>query len=92
MYEFDDSISVHRMKCVAAYHRDANLWRFKISYGDPLFAVPTPLPFNIIGTPLPYQKTQINIHVGMAYRYIPSKLIIILSKFFFLFIGRELTT
>ena len=44
MYKFDDSISVHRMKCVAAYHRDANLWKSKISCGDPLFAVPTFLP------------------------------------------------
>lgn len=68
------------MKCVAAYHRDANRWRSKISYADPLFAVSTPLPLNIIGTPLPRQTAQIDVHhyVGMAYRYIhvPSKLII----------------
>ena len=53
-----------------------------------------PLPLNIIGTPLPLQKAQIDIHhdVGMAYRYIPSKLIIIRSKFFLLFIGQKPTT
>ena len=72
------------MKCVAANQRDANLWRY---------AVPTPLPLNIIETPLHLQKAQIDIHhdVGMAYRYIPSKLIIIRNKFFFLFIGRKPT-
>ena len=53
-----------------------------------------PLPLNIIGTPLPLQKAQIDIRhdVGMAYRYIPSKLIIIRSKFFLLFIGQKPTT
>ena len=73
------------MKCLAAYHRDANLWRSN--------AVPTPLPLNIIETPLHLQKAQIDIHhdVGMAYRYIPSKLIIIRNKFFFLFTGRKPT-
>ena len=72
------------MKCVAANQRDANLWRY---------AVPTLLPLNIIETPLHLQKAQIDIHhdVGMAYRYIPSKLIIIRNKFFFLFIGRKPT-
>ena len=72
------------MKCVAANQRDANLWRY---------AVPTPLPLNIIETPLHLQKAQIDIHhdVGMDYRYIPSKLIIIRNKFFFLFIGRKPT-